>query len=160
MFKNLKEFFLEGVSLEVDRNGEPSSEEMKIAAVVLLDAMAYVDGALHPQELAEVVDSVMCAFKAGESEVGELLEIVEAIHSSSQSDDTKQAQLESFVKVINQAFDAKQRILVLAMLLNIGLGDGLDDQRERDFVEGIRVKLNLTKAEAHQAQLLAESGDA
>ncbi len=153
MFDNsISDFFRGKSRLEFDKDGEPSSQDVRIAVVVLMISLARQDGDFCPSEGKGVARALSRHFGLNETEAIELTELVSPLSKNFDN-------IEEFVSIVNEKFNEEQKQLVLAMIWSLALADGVADRLETNFATVLRNRLNLTIDQAVTARQLAEEQD-
>lgn len=151
MFNKLMDFFSGGTSLEVDKNGTPTSKDLQVATAVLLLEMAGADEDFAPEEVQSCFRSMEKQFNISDSETLAIMELAQ----KSRED---QGKVDSFVAAINENFSDKQRQLILAMIWKVVIADQLVERYEQKLAEQFRARLKLTEQQSEEAKSLALQG--
>ncbi len=152
MFKAIKNFFKSSngpVSLFVDKNGEPTSEDINIAVAVLLVEIAASDKDIAPEEGSAVVEVLIKELGIPDSEHQSLIETAVAASEHGKK-------IGEFSKVINASFSPEQRQRVLYMLWRVILADGKIDKFEERMAIQMKSRFQLTDDQAAVAKRMAE----
>lgn len=155
MFGKLKSFFkgestLEK-SLQADRSGQASAQDLHIAAAVLLIEMAGSDQGIAPQEAEAVCELMQKEFALPEESLPELVQVAVAARK-------EKGKIDEFVQVINSKFDEGQRQRLLAMIWKIVLADGKVDKFEQRFAVQMYNRFRLSEEQAEAAKQMAVQG--
>lgn len=151
MFKNLTTFFSrEDTSLQFDKDGQPTPQELKVATIVLMVEMAGSDKNIAAEEAETVCRSIGREFSISEEEIPELVKI--AIEAR-----RVEGKIDQFVSCINEKFDDQQKILVLAMIWRVVQADGKIDAFESKFAAQLQNRLQLDDSQATEARKIAAS---
>jgi uncharacterized tellurite resistance protein B-like protein len=147
MFKNVKDFFSGSTSLEFDRFGRPTSKDLKVATLVLLELMAVQDENISLEEYRSIFELMNEAFGASVENVGDFLEIADAIPQNT-------PKLDQFVGVINQYFDTNQRQKLFSMVWRIAAADQYIHKFEESLGAELGSKLSLSKSQIEEAKAM------
>jgi uncharacterized tellurite resistance protein B-like protein len=146
MFSRLKEFFFEDkTTLEVDQEGEPTNEDLQIATAVLLLEMAGADDDYAPEEVKACFRVLEQQFNVSDEATLELFEKADSLRK-------EKGKIDEFVAAINENFDVKQRMLVLAMVWKVIIADQQIENHEKRFATQLRTRLQLTREQAEEAK--------
>ncbi|MBN8549208.1 MAG: TerB family tellurite resistance protein [Deltaproteobacteria bacterium] len=155
MFGKLKSFFKGEATLEktlqADRSGQPTAQDLHIAALVLLIEMAGTDQGIAPQEAQAVCALMQKEFALAEESLPELVQLAVAARQ-------EKGKIDEFVVAINANFDETQRQRLLAMIWKIVLADGKVDKFEQRFAVQMYNRFRLTEDQAATARSMAEKG--
>ena len=150
--QSISEFFRGEGKLEFDKDGSPSTQDVRVAVVVLMISLARQDGDFSSSEGKGVARAMSRHFSLTEEEAVNLIEIVSPLSKNFDN-------IEQFVSVINEKFNDEQKQLVLAMIWSLALADGVADRLETNFATVLRNRLNLTIDQAVTARQFAEEQD-
>ena len=148
MFENILGFFTGKSSLEVDKDGTPTSRDLQVAAVVLLVEVAHADNKFEGSELDAIVKAMNDEFDLTPEDTGELLEIAQCLREES-------GRIDEFVEVINANFDESQRQKLLSMVWKVIGADEVVEESEASSAAKIRKRLKLTLEQAMRAQSMS-----
>ena len=152
MFSNLKDFAAGEATLAVDKSGQPTERDVRIATGVLLLALAHADNDFDPAEAKTIVSSMREQFNIeSDAHIGLILEVSDYLMRNVEV-------LNMFVSVINENFNTEQKQRVLAMVWKVIKADGLVNYFELSFACDLRQKLELSVEQALHAQKLVEKG--
>ena len=147
MFEEVRGFF--GVRQRVEPTTvEASSEDLRLAAGVVLIAAAKVDGHFDAAEADFIMDTVEQKFGLPREKVDEFL--------AGASSALDLASPQSFINVINRHFSLDQRETILSVVWAVILSDGEATESESAFAAGLRTTLGLTLEQALRARKEAE----
>ena len=152
MFKTIKNFFKSSsgpVSLFVDKNGEPTSEDINIAVAVLLVEIAASDKDIAPEEGSAVIDVLIKELGIPESEHQNLIETAVAASEHGKK-------IGEFAKIVLGSFSPEQCQRVLYMLWRVILADGKVDKYEERMAIQMKCRFQLTDEQAAVARRMAE----
>ena len=145
MFNKIKEYFEGEASLQVDKSGKVTDEDMQIATGLLLLEMAGKDEDFAPEEVQAIFRAMESEFDLKDTEVMALLEDAEQIRK-------EKGKIDEIVTSINNNFDTKQKQIVLSMIWRVVMADGNIDKFESRFATQMRFRLQLTEEEAKEAR--------
>ncbi|MCC6220967.1 MAG: TerB family tellurite resistance protein [Deltaproteobacteria bacterium] len=151
MFNNLEEFFKTGASLVVDKTGQPTPSELRIATVCLLIKAGSLDGYFHSDEFDSLVSTLNREFELSNEEAGYNLEVGGLL-----VDD--EVKIESFIKAINANFEESQKVAIIAMMWRVMLADGLVSSHEAAFASRTAKLLGLNQKHIELARDMIEDG--
>lgn len=150
MLKNFDGFLRsDETTLMVDKDGQPTPRDLKVAIVVLLLDVSHHDGTFSPDEVRELVASMNAAFEMTDIEVADILEVAEILHKSNEK-------VKQFIAAINEHFDDSQRQLILAMLWKLVKADGKIEKVEQQHAIQLRTLLGLSLEQAARAVQMVE----
>lgn len=149
MFKNIKDYFQNNASLEIDAHEKANQRDLLVACMALLVSMAHADSDFETSELNSIATEMFAEFGVSEHESAELLEIAEFLIKDG-------SQIDSFLKIVNEKLDTQQKELLLSMLWRVIIADGQAEKLEADGAAAIRVKLGMTMEQAVRARQMAE----
>lgn len=152
MFGELNTFFRGEETLEVNKEGEPTSREIVVAVVVLLLEMAHADDEFIAAELDSIVNSVAVDFKLDADETGYIMEIAETVRTDS-------SKIAEFIEKVKEAFDESQRVRVLTAVWKVVLADGKVDGFEAKYAAEVRGRLGLSMEQGVRARMAAEDSN-
>lgn len=139
------------VTLEVDRNGGPVGADLHLAMLVILIEMSGKDQHIAHEEAKMIVDLMMVHFGIPEREVPRFIkEALEARKAAGKIDE--------FVRRLNDAYDERQRELLLAMIWRIVEADGEVESFERRFAVQMKFRFRLSDEAAERARRMALDG--
>lgn len=150
MLENVKDFFMANADLTIDSKGQPSDRDLVVSTLVLLSTIAHADNEFEQQELASIATSLFTEFEISQNEAGDLLEIAEFLRKDG-------SKIEKFIEIINDNFDADQKLMILAMVWRVIISDGQAEKFETAMASQIRSKLGLSLEEAMRARELAQT---
>ncbi len=151
MLNKVREFFSGKTTLEVDKSGEPSSKDLQIASAVLLLEMAGSDKDYAPEEVKACFQVLEQQFNIEDTETLEIFETAEKMRE-------EQGKIDQFVATINEAFNDKQKQLLMAMIWKVIVADEVVEHFEQRFATQLRTRLQLTREQAEAAKNLALDG--
>lgn len=151
MFKKIHEFFKGTDSLDIDRTGSPTQQDVTVATGVLLLEIAGVDGDYAPEEVREVFKVIQREFGIGDQEAMGLLEIADAARG-------KAGKIDEFVIKINSHFSPEQRVKILAMAYRVIQADQKLDKKELRLLTQLKFRLQLSDQQLAEAKKLVETG--
>ena len=155
MFGKLKSFFKGETTLEkslqADKSGQPSTEDLHLATLVILIEMAGSDQEIAPQEAQAVCALMQKEFGLAEESLPELVQVAVAARKD-------KGKIDEFVAAINSNFSVPQRQRLLAMIWKVVLADGKVGKFEQRFAVQMHNRFQLTEEQAAAAKLLAEQG--
>jgi uncharacterized tellurite resistance protein B-like protein len=112
--------------------------------------MARIDGEISPSERAAAQQAVREKLGLSEAEAAELLELAE--QEARQATDYFQ-----FTSLINQHFDAEQKMRVVELLWRVAMADDEIDAHERHLIRRIADLIHVPHADFVTAQRRARS---
>ena len=151
MVQKLRDFFHGMGSLTVDRDGQPTNEDLKLAAAVLLVELAQADSTIEQAESRAILISLEREFGLPREKSFKLLE--EATLQARGAGKVGQ-----FVEVINEHFDSNQKQLILAMVWRVISADGIAEKHETAYASDLRSRLGLSLEQSIRARRMAEEG--
>ena len=157
MFKKLIGFFKgeqtieESIkaSLEQDKSGKATDQDLHIATAVLLVHVASSDQSIAREE-AEIICNVM------ERNLGIPEEEIPPLVEMAVSARREKGKIDEFVSIINERFDVEQRVLLLSMIWKVVLADQKLEKLEDRMVTQIRNRLRLGIEDDERARAMAE----
>jgi uncharacterized tellurite resistance protein B-like protein len=148
MLSDLRNYFHGIDSVSVDKDGKPTSDDLKLAAAMLLLECARVDGSYQQVEAQTIAELIENNFGLDQKKTLALIEKA----------DTTRPDHEKFVQYIRDGFDESQKQLLLSLLWRAIAADGVADKLETAFATTLRTQLGLTMEQSIRARRLAESG--
>ena len=148
MFGKVFEFFKGDASLEVDKSGAPTADDLQIATGVLLLQMAGSDDDYAPEEVHAVFRTMEKEFHISQDRALELLELADAARQA-------KGRIDEFVEAINEHFDEKQKQRVLAMVWRVVMADAKVDAFESRYAKQLKSRLHLSDELAEEARQMA-----
>lgn len=152
MFHEIRGFFHGIGTLAVDDQGTPTSEDLQLAAAVLLIETARLNKEETQQE-----DEVI--LKALEANFGIPLDKARSLMETASSAARDGNHLPRFLEIIHSRFDDEQKQIVLATVWRVIAADGIVDKYEAALAAGVRTSLGLTLEQSIRSRRLAESGE-
>ena len=153
MLKNFDGFLRsDETTLKVDKDGQPTPRDLKIAIVVLLLDVAHHDGSFSPEEVRELVRAMNQAFEMSDIEVADILEVAEILHKNNEK-------VKQFISAINEHFDDGQRQVILAMLWKLVKADGKIEKIEQQHAIKLRTLLGLSLEQATRAVQMVDQNE-
>lgn len=149
---DIRRFFSGEVSLDVDKSGSPTKQDLRIAVVVLMVALAREDNDFAPEEAVVIAQEVSKLFRLGKEESFNLVDLVTPLSKDFEK-------IDEFITAINENFDDDQKQLVLAMIWRVTEADGVADKMETRFAAELRTRLNLSMEQAVRARRISEEED-
>lgn len=151
MLSKVLEMLQKKTSLEVDKNGNPSQEEAKIATAALLFSIAGSDSDFAPEEVKAVYVSLAIQFGLDDKETMEIMSKAEQAFKDQQK-------IDSFVELVNKSYNEKQRQLIFAMAWRVVIADQRIENHEQKFASELRIRLQLTRDQAEEAKKMVFEG--
>jgi uncharacterized tellurite resistance protein B-like protein len=148
MFEKIKEYFASGKSLALAKNEMASSEELKLATVIILLEVAGSDEDLAPEEYKAIFTALEKQFSI-DSKSATIL-IAAARHHREH-----QLKCEDAIITINNSLDSNQKTLVFSMVWKVILADQLLEEHEEDFAKRLQKSLKITDEQSQKARQLA-----
>jgi uncharacterized tellurite resistance protein B-like protein len=151
MFNKVKEYFAGETTLLVDSKGEPTSEDILVAAGVLLLEMAGSDKDYAPEEVRSIYAALEKEFGVSNSEALKILEKADYLRNNTKK-------IDDFVSTLNSSFSTKQRVRLLALVWKLILADGSVDKYEQRFATQIKFRLQLSDDNVTEAKEMVSTG--
>lgn len=126
-----------------------NESDIELAAAILMFEVIMSDGHVDHKEISKMMDILRTQFALDGIAIGGLLENV-------RSSSGGPLDLDEFVLKLKQYWVKEEHIRLLNNLWLIALADRRIDDRERELIEHIAVRLELSSDEITQAQTLAE----
>lgn len=123
----------------------PSTE---LACAALLIELIYADYNKDPAEISAAKEALQQTFALQEAELQELIELAEKEKHDAVS-------MYPFTSVINEQFDAQEKIQIVAMLWQVAYADGHLDKFEEHYIRKIADLLYVSHKDFIQAKLKA-----
>ena len=149
MFGNFDGFLRGEGKIDVDKDGAPTSKELKVAVLAVLVEMAHKDSKFDADELTRITQVFFKEYDLLAHETAELCEIVDFLRRNGKL-------LSEYLSTINQHFSPEQKISILAMAWKIVMADGQAEKFEAIFAAELRTSLGLTLEQAVRARQMAE----
>lgn len=124
--------------------------QANIAAAILLVGIVKADGRVERAEMMEVIRSLTHHFGLSGEEVGVLLETASDVQA-------REHDLSALAQLINEAWTAEQKSLLLTRSWAIAISDQLIDIDETKLIEHLANLLNLSESEISAARQTAEN---
>ena len=150
--RQLREFIHGVESLSVDEQGNPTSQDLQIAAAFLLLFVASADGNLEPAESRVLLLGLEKEFGLERKRAFEIVEIAQA-------QPMRRQEMEAILETLHSNFDEAQRLRILALVWKVISADGFSSDFENRAAVVIRQRLGLTLEQSAHARRLAEAGD-
>lgn len=151
MFQKVRDAFGGLDTLSVDKSGNSTDSDLKLAAAVVLLEIAQVDGNYSQDE-----GTMM--FKSLEKEFGLTSDSAHKLLALAEQNVRGREQVDEYIEIINTFFDDTQKQRILGMVWKIISADGITTERESGFAVRLREKLNLSMEQALRARKIAEGG--
>ena len=151
MFENMKEFFKGETTLVVNKDGEATSRDLEIATGVLLLEMAGADQDYAPEEVRTIFAIMEKQFGISDADTLQILEDADKLRQ-------QEGKFDEFVSAVNEHFDEKQKLIILAMIWKVIIADELIEKYEQRFAADLRQRLQLSREQAEAAKQLALEG--
>lgn len=139
------------VSLGTDKSGNPIDEDLIIATTVILVELAGADQDIAPEEAVEICNMIEEQFSVKTDRIPQLVEMAIGLRK-------KKGKIDEFIQEINEKFDQRQKLVVLAMIWKVVIADGEIDKFEQRFATQMKFRFELSDEEAHTARCMAERG--
>jgi uncharacterized tellurite resistance protein B-like protein len=139
MLANIKRF-LENLSPDQSCSEENQQHALQLAVCVLLVEMARVDGKMSEQEFQRLTDIIDKQFSLTDDEKQELTEL--AHHELNEATDYYQ-----FTAVLNQHFNAQEKLKVIEYLWEVAYVDGKIDAHEEHYLRKIHSLLHISHSQ-------------
>lgn len=144
MFKSLQDYFSNKV-MKTKSDGQPSDEDIKLAAASLMFEVIRCDGQIDSAELGTMTDILRRQFAMADDDIKEMLAVARA-HSS------QATCLHQFTRDICKAWDNTQRVRLVEHLWLIALADERIDTHERHLVRKVAGLLYLSERQIAQSR--------
>ena len=144
MFKSLHDFFSSKSSSAKD-DGQPSDDDLKLAAATLMFEVVRCDGRIEKVELVTMTEVLRRQFKLGDEDLESMLKL--ARESSNEA-----TCLQSFTRQICDTWGNAKRVKLLEYLWIIALADQKIDSHERHLVRKIAALLYLNQGQILEAR--------
>lgn len=152
MLKNLKDLLEQGATLEVDKFGNPSENDVMTMAAVLLVYVAQSDSVQAEEEHAMMV-ALAKQFQLPDEETNHIIEVAKFLARD-------ESKAEEFAKVLKLTFGRGQRTTLLAMLWRVVQADGVVSEFEKATLEKLMPLLGLEEEDLKSAISVYESDQA
>ena len=138
--------------LSLDLSGKPLTEEMVLAAAILLIEVAEADEQLDPREV-----EMLCGLLSRHLQIAEdtLPELIDQAMVERQ----ETGKIDPFVATINANWSVSQRTRFYALILKMVSADEKTASVERRLATQLMYRLQIGQAEVDAARRLAESED-
>jgi uncharacterized tellurite resistance protein B-like protein len=153
MFGNTKAFFSGEGSLNIDKDGIPSAEDLQLAVIALLVSIGKADAHFSAEEVNKITSVAATQLGLAPTQTGSLLEIAQFMISEDES------RLDDFIAAIRSNFDDAQRMRLLGMVWKVIMADGKVTEEEPQVAVTIRKALDLSLEQAVRAQQMAQDGE-
>lgn len=137
----------------VAENAAPQSDELHIAAAALLVRAAQIDGVMDAAE--ETLLRRLVGPHFGLDDAAAMTLINEAKQAANDASDLFQ-----FTNRINQNFGEAHKIMLIELLWQIVLADGVVDDFEANLIRRVAGLIHVTDQQAGQARKKAEAAGA
>lgn len=121
---------------------------IELACAALLIELIYADYNKDPAEVSAAKQALQQTFALEGTELEELIELAEQEKHDAVS-------MYPFTSVINEQFDAKEKIQIIAMLWRVAYADGHLDKFEEHYIRKIADLLYVSHKDFIQAKLKA-----
>ena len=121
---------------------------IELACAALLIELIYADYNKDPAEISAAKKALQQTFALQETELQELIELAEKEKHDAVS-------MYPFTSVINEQFDAPERVKIIAMLWQVAYADGHLDKFEEHYIRKIADLLYVSHKDFIQAKLKA-----
>ncbi|MCB0351867.1 MAG: TerB family tellurite resistance protein [Bdellovibrionales bacterium] len=149
LIKNTWEYFEKGAPLELDKEGNPTIQDIQLGTLFLLGEMSAVDGDFSASEFREVVDSMEEVFNLQEKD---LLTLLERADEANKQEEKR----EKFLTALVDRFNEEQRMLILTLVWRVVFSDGHLRKEELELAEKFRLRLKLSALRGEEARDLAK----
>lgn len=150
MIKGIKALLLGGTMLDPAQD-RVESDELQVAAAALLVEAAMMDAHFDESEQATIEALLKRRFALGEDEMQALLRTArERVEQSSQ--------LFAFTRVINDRFDADERIELMEMLWQVVYADGRVTDYESNLMRRVAGLIHVSDRDSGAARKRALAG--
>lgn len=129
MISRIISFFEEQFS-ELEKGAEPSAHQVQLASAALMFEVVRADGATKDDELNTLKQLLQEQFELPTAELDELIELAEQQSNEATS-------LYQFTRLINDHFDARQKLQVIASMWEIAVADGNIDRFEEHIIRRV-----------------------
>ena len=136
MYKKYRDLNSARTFLEIDAQGQPSSQRLKICVVTLLWEMANADHKISKLEFAKMISLIDSEFHILDGQAADMIQVANYL-------ERERNKLDEFIGEINQAFDPEQRQHLFDMIIEVAKADGIFSIEEKDLAAKLREKLNL-----------------
>ena len=150
--KAIRQYFGSVDSLSVDEGGDSTTEDLQLAAAVLLVEANRDNKRNNAEESRTIFKNIEKEFRLTAEQAHALVELAER---SPKSEST----MSEFISLINESFSDPQKQRILAMVWRVIMADGVVDHYESTYAVNLRTKLNLTMEQAIRARRMAEGGE-
>lgn len=131
---------------------EPASgtgTRKEVAAAALMVEAARLDRSFDPEERAIIIRLIGEHFKLDQAAATELVAVAEKTQRANYSDWI-------FIKTINEAFDASEKLALLEMLWKVAYADGSLHKFEKHLIDHVAKELGVSQADLESAQKAAK----
>lgn len=149
MLSRFKSLFTSG---SLAKDADPGV--LLVTGALLLE-MAGKDDDYAPEEVQAIFGVLKKQFKLKDEEVMDLLEAADKLREESADHKDR---IGEFVAAINTRLNEQQRLKVLAMIWKVVMADEKVDDFEQKFAAQMKSRLQLTDAQAEDAERLAKMG--
>ncbi len=129
MILRIISFFEEQFS-ELEKGAEPSAHQVQLASAALMFEVVRADGATKDDEINTLKQLLQEQFELPAAELDELIELAEQQSNEATS-------LYQFTRLINDHFDAGQKLQVIASMWKIAVADGNIDRFEEHIIRRV-----------------------
>lgn len=144
MLDKLKSLFATTTASD-EKHLAPSIE---LACAALLIELIYADYNKDPAEISAAKEALQQTFALQDAELQELIELAETEKHEAVS-------MYPFTSVINERFEAQEKIQIIAMLWQVAYADGHLDKFEEHYIRKIADLLYVSHKDFIQAKLKA-----
>lgn len=138
--------------LSLDLSGKPLTEEMVLAAAILLIEVAEADEQLDPREVEMLCGLLNRHLQIPEDSLPELID-------QAMVERQETGKIDPFVATINANWSVSQRTRFYALILKMVAADEKTASVERRLATQLMYRLQIGQAEVDAARRLAESKD-
>ncbi|MCB0346397.1 MAG: TerB family tellurite resistance protein [Bdellovibrionales bacterium] len=149
MFERISDFLQGGATLEVNKQGQPTSKDLMVATVALMLNMGHSDSSFGDDEFKSIMSSLNVQFDLSDDEAGHIVDIAEILRKD-------KAKTGHIMSIIREGFSVEQRELVLSMLWKVVLADGVVEDFEVKYASEVRAQLDLSLESSIRARKNAE----
>jgi len=150
MLSKILDFFKPKTSIEVDKNGNQASDELKIATAVLLFSVAGADSDFDPVEVRSTFSLIAKSYGLNHDQTMSIL-------SKAEEKFKTKSNIDKDVDFVNSYYTEKQRQLIYSLAWQVVCSDGKIENHERKYASQLRNKLQLSREQAQEAKSLAEN---
>jgi uncharacterized tellurite resistance protein B-like protein len=149
MLKDLLDILQGGLTLEVNKFGQPVDHDIQTMAAVFLVYVARSDHEMTPTDQREVMGALARQFKLPDHDTHHIISVADFLCRDT-------FKLEEFGGVLSEIFTKGQRVTLLSMIWRVIQADQVVSHLEVEALEAILPLLRLEKSDLMQAIELYE----